>query len=143
MLRRDFMPRAYNAALEKREGRFHGISVNIAVGVFAGMVNGLVQVLLHVVERVRINSRFIRHNHFDVTPKVHVHDVADSNSLRILSADQSQVAIALANPDNHGLVARWTPTTLLASNVSFVNLYCAAKRFRRYFQHGSANPMCE
>ena len=33
MLRGDFMPRSHNAALEQREGRFHGVGVNVAVGV--------------------------------------------------------------------------------------------------------------
>src|SRR5438552_2277311 len=64
MFRRDFMPRAHNAALEQRESRFHGICVNIAMGVFPRVIDGLVKVLLHLVESVWIDSRFVGHNHF-------------------------------------------------------------------------------
>lgn len=42
MFRRDFMPRTHNAAFEKRESRFDGIGMNVAVSVFAGVVNRLV-----------------------------------------------------------------------------------------------------
>src|SRR6267142_1245189 len=143
MLRRDFMPCSNNAALEQREGRFHSVCVNVAVSVFAGMVDGLVQTLVHPIERVRIDSRFIRHNYFDVTSKVHVHNIADSDSLCILSADQPQVSIALPDADNDLLAALRTPSPGLSANVGFVYLDCAAKFLRRYFQHGSANPMRE
>src|SRR6266568_5188340 len=143
MLRRNFMPRANNTALEKREGRFHSVCMHVAVRVFARVIDGLMKVLLHLVERVRVDLRFIRHNDFDVTAYVCVNDVADGLGLRIASADQAQISIALTNADNHSLVALRTPSASLAAYVGFIYLNGATELFRRYFQHGSANPVTE
>src|SRR6266404_3648963 len=143
MFRRDFMPRPYNAALKKREGRFHSICVHVTVRVVLGMVNGLVKVLLHLVKRPRIDGRFIRHNHFYVTPNVGVDNLSDGCGLRILGTNHAQIAVALPNADYNRYSALWTPTAFLTRNVGFVNLYCAAEFFGRYFQHRSANSMAE
>src|SRR2546429_7568131 len=98
MLRGDFMPRSKDAALEQAEGRFDGIGMYIAMRVFAGMIDSLVKVLLHLVERPRIDGGFIGHNHFDVTPDVRIDDIPNGLRLRILSADQPQISVAL--PDS-------------------------------------------
>src|ERR1700675_1043118 len=50
MLRRHFMPRSHNAALEQAKSRFDGIGVNVAVRVFSRVVYRLVLALLHVVQ---------------------------------------------------------------------------------------------
>src|SRR5260370_1573932 len=143
MLRRDFMPRSHNAALEQREGGFYGISVNVAMRVLAGMVDSLVKVLLHFVERVRIDGRFIGENHFHVATNVRVDDIPHSLGLGTPCPDQPQIPVALANANDYSLVALWTPPASLAANVDFVNLDLAAKFLRRYFEHGSANPVRE
>ena len=143
MLRRDFMPCPNNAALEKREGRFHGVCMHVTMSVFAGMVDGLVEVLLHFVERVRVDLGFIGHNDFDVAADIRVDDIPHSLGLRVLGTDQPQVSVALSDADYYSLVRLWTPSPGLAANVGFIYLDRAAKLFRRYFQHGSANPMCK
>src|SRR6266567_3174164 len=143
MLRRDFMPCSHNATLEKREGRFHGVSVNVAVSVLAGMIDSLVKVLLHLVECPRIDGRFIRHNDFYMTADIRVDNLAYSGRLCILSTNQPQIAIALPDADDYGLVTPRTPAALLTSNIGFVYLDRAAQFFRRYSQHRSANPVCK
>src|ERR1700694_103413 len=137
------MPRAHDAALEKRERRFHSVCMHVAVSVFARVVNGLMEVLLHLVERVRIDSRFIGQNHFDMAANVGVDDFLNSLGLRIPGANQPQVSIALPDADNNRYVAFCAPTAFLARNVGFVYLNRAAKFLRCYFQHGRPDAMAE
>src|SRR6267378_8306235 len=120
MYRRDFMPRSHNAALEKREGRFHSVCMHITMRVFPRVVNRLVQVPLHFVERIRINGRFIGHNHFYMAPDIGIDNFAYCRGLRILSANQSEVTIALSDADDNLLDALWTPAPSFATNVCFV-----------------------
>src|SRR2546427_12248115 len=57
MVRRDFMPRAHNATFEQRKGRFHGVGMNVAMRVLLRVIDSPVKVLLHLVERPRIDGR--------------------------------------------------------------------------------------
>ena len=75
------MPRSNDAALEKREGRFHGVCVNVAVSVFLGVVDRVVLVLLNLVERARVDRGFVGHDDFHVAADIGVDDL--SNSLRL------------------------------------------------------------
>src|SRR5271154_3171335 len=143
MLCRDFMPRAHNAALEQGERRFDCVGVNVTVRVFPRMIDCLVDALLHLVEGIGVDSRFIGQNDFHVAANVRIDNLLDGLRLGILSPDQPQVSIALANADNDRYVALWPPTAFLASHVGFVNLNRAAELFRRYFQHCRAYPMAE
>lgn len=143
MFRGDLMPSAHNAALKKRESRFHGVRVNVAVRVFLGMVDGLVEVLLHLVQRPRVDSRFVGQNNFDVAANVRIDDIPHGLRLRILSPDQTQISIALPDADNDGLVSSWPPLARFAAYVGFVNLDSAAKFLRRYFQHGRPDAVAE
>jgi len=143
MLRRDFMPRTHDAALEQGERRFHGVSVNVSVRVFSRVIDSLMQVLLHLIERVRIDGGFISQNHFHMAANVCVDDVPHSLGFGILSANQPEIAIALTDANYHRYFALWTPPTLFASHVGFVNLDCAVQFLRRYLKHGSADAMAE
>jgi hypothetical protein len=40
------------------------------VGVFPRVINGFVKVLLHLVERPRVDSRFVRHDDFHMAANV-------------------------------------------------------------------------
>src|SRR5437016_13254302 len=95
MFRRDFMPCTYNAALEQAESRFHSVCMHVAVRVLTGMVDSLVKVLLHLIECPRVDSRFIRHNHFHMASNVCIDHFADSLGLGIFGTDEPQIAIAL------------------------------------------------
>src|SRR5205807_1134207 len=74
---------------------------------------------------------------------IRVDDLAHCFRLCILSADEAQVSVALADADDHLFVRPWTPTALLAAHIGFINLHSAAEFFWRYFQHCRPNPMAE
>ena len=137
------MPRSHNAALEQAESGFDGIGVNVAVRVLAGVIDRLVHAALQFVQGPRIDSGFVRHNHFDVTANVGVDNLFHGCGLGILGANHSQIAVALTNADDYRLLRSRTPTALLAANVGFVNLYGAAKFVLSRFQHSRANAMAE
>src|SRR5439155_9860281 len=108
-----------------------------------GMVDSLMKILLHLVERPRIDSRFIGHNHFDVAADVGIDNLAHSLGLGILGSNEPQIAVALPDADDHGLVRFWTPSPRFAANIGFINLDSATEFFRRYFKHGSPDAMAE
>src|SRR6266446_5944788 len=132
MFRRDFMPRSHNATLEQREGRFYGVRVNVAMRIFPRVIHGLVKIFLHLVERPRVDGRFIGHNHFHMAAHVGIDNLSYRLGLRILGADKSQIAVALPNADNHLLDALWAPAASLRAYVGLINLDSAAEFFGRY-----------
>jgi hypothetical protein len=143
MFRRDFMPRAHNAALEQRESGFYSVRMNVAVRVFPRVVNRFVLALLHVVERPRIDSGFVGQNHFHMAANIGVDNLLHGLGLRILSSNQTQIAVALSDANNYLRFVLPTPAALLARNIGFVNLDRAAQLFRRYLQHGRPDTMAE
>src|SRR6266478_2810508 len=143
MFRGDFMPRAYNAALEKRESRFHGVCVHVAMNVLLGVIDRLMDFFLHVIECPRIDSGFVCHNHFHVPADVGIDNLAYRVRSRIGRANQAEIAVALPNADYYGLLASCTPAALLAAHIGLINLYGPAQRLGRYVQHGRADAMAE
>ena len=122
MFRRDFMPRSHNATFEQRESGLDGIGMNVSMCVLAGMIDRFMHSLFQLVQGPRIDSRFVSHNHFDLTANVGVDDLFHRGGLRILGADQSRIAVALANADNDRRLTSRTPTALLTAYLGFVNL---------------------
>jgi hypothetical protein len=98
MLRIDFMPRAHDTALEQAERRFHGVRVDIAVRVLTNVIDSLVLSAIHVIECPRVDRRLVGQNHFDMANNVGLNDCLHCGRLRVLSANQSEVAVMLANP---------------------------------------------
>src|SRR5258706_5517141 len=143
MLCRDFMPRSHNASLEKRERRFDGVCVHVAMNVLLGGIDRPVVLFLHLIERIGVDGRFIRHNHFYVAPDVGVDNLAHRGRPRIAGANQPEIAIALTDADNHLRGILRTPTTLFASNVGFIYFDRATQRLWRYIQHGRTDAMAE
>ena len=72
------MPRANDAALEQRKGRLDGIRMNVAMRVLSRVINRAMLVVPEFVERPRIDSQLIGHNHFHVTADVRVDDLVNS-----------------------------------------------------------------
>src|SRR5216683_1090136 len=143
MFSADFMPRSHDSALEQAESGFHGVCVYVPMSIFPRVIDGLVKVLLHLVERPRVDSRFVRHNHFYVAPNVGVDNFTHRRGLRILSTNHAQIAVALPDADYNRYVALWTPAAFLARNVGFINFDCAAELRRGDFQHRGADSMAE
>ena len=143
MLRIDFMPRSHDTAFEQGECRLHSVGMNVAVRVLLRVIDRAVLAGIHVIQRPRIDRRFIGHNNFDVAANVRADNLLDRCRLRILGVDKAQIAVALANPDHNGLGGTRTPTTLLATNVGFVNLYRAGQLWLVRFLHRCANAMAK
>jgi len=143
MLRVHLMPRAHDAALEKRERGFNGIGVNVAVSVLARMIDRAMLLTLHFVQRERVDRGFVRHNHFDVATEIGVDDLAHSSSFSVPCPDKAQIAVTLADADNH---IRWplcSPSALFSADIRLINFYSATQRLWRYFLHGFTNAMAE
>jgi len=143
MFRIYFMPRTNNAALEQREGGLDSVGMNVAVGILLRVIDRLVFAAVHVIQRPRIDARFVRHNHFDVAANVRSDNLLHRLGLRIFGANQSEIAIALPDADNDLLGRSWTPTALLAANVGFINLYRAGQRLLISLLHGRSDAMAE
>ena len=143
MLRRDFMPRSHNAAFEKGKSGFHGVCMDVAVRVFPRVVNRPVLALLHVVERPRINSRFVRKNNFYVAANVRIDNVSHGLGFGILGTDQAQISVTLSDANNYQFVAAWPPLAGLSANVGLINLNRTTQLLRRYFQHSRSDAMAE
>lgn len=143
MLRADFMPRSNDAPFQEAKRRFNPIGVNIAMRVFLGMVNRLVLVLRGVFQHKRINHGFIGHNDFNVPADIRIYDVAHRLGLRILSSDQPQIPVALANPNDNLFLALLTPSARLPINVGFVHFYRAAQGLWRNLLHRGADAVRE
>jgi len=136
MLCRDLMPCAHNATFKQREGRFYGVCVNVSVGIVLRVVNRSVEVLLHLVQRPRIDSRFVGNNHFHVASDVCFDNFADGRRLGIFRMNQPEIAVALPNADDNLLFGAVAPLAGLSSNVSLINLNRAAQFFGSGFEHG-------
>src|SRR5437899_12507577 len=143
MFRRDSMPCPHNAALEQREGRFHGVCVHVAMRVLLRVIDGLVLFLRELIQGPRVDSRFICDNHFHMTANVLPDNLAHSGGSLILSADQTQVPITLPDADDNLLVRTGTPAALLAAYVVLVNFDGAAEFWRGHFQHRSPDAMAQ
>src|SRR5713226_156149 len=122
MLCADFMPRSYDATLEKREGTFHCVCVNVARHIVLGVADRAMLFLLNLIQCPWVDLGFIRHNHFHGSADVRLDDFADGLGLRIFGVNQSKVTVALTNTDNNLFVAPSTPTAFLAADISLVNL---------------------
>ena len=143
MLRIHFMPRPNDAALKQGKGRLDCIRVNVAVSVLARVIDRAMLVSLHFVQRERVDRGFIREDDFNVASQIGFDDPAHSVRSGILRVDESKIAIALPNPNDHFFVTAWTPTALLPAHVCFVYLYGAAEWFWRYFLHSLADAVAE
>lgn len=137
------MPCAHNAAFEQGKGRFHCVGMNVSMGIVLRVVNRAVEVLLHFVERPRINSRLVGDNHFDMAPDVRLDNLADSRGLRILGMNQPEIAVALPDADDNLLFGTVAPLAGLSPNVSLVNLNRAAQFLRSGLKHGSPDAVRE
>jgi len=137
------MPRASDAPLEKRESRFDGVSVNVAMHIFPRVVDSSVFFAAHRTESERIDGRFVRDNDFRVPTNVIVNDFADGIGFRIFGMDEPQIAIALANANHNLLIGARAVLAWLADDIGLVNFNRAAKFLGLDFHHGRTNPMRE
>ena len=148
MFRADLMPRSHDAALEKREGRFDGVSVNVPVNVDMAFVsNGFV--LFDVIgspHRIGISGPLIGHDHIDIFAHVFSNKRRQSCALSILGMEESEIATTLAYAQNDFFL-RSAPSNaspaLFSANVSFVQFDGAIQHRSIGFFHRGADSMAE
>src|SRR5579872_4707927 len=103
MLRADLMPRPHDAALEKREGRFDGVGMNVPIDVdMAFMSNGFV--LLDIISsphRIGISRPLISHDYIDIFAHVLSNERGQSRAFSILSMEESHIATTLTYAQNN------------------------------------------
>lgn len=139
MFRRDFMPRANYATLEKRERAFYRIGVNVSMDIFFGVIDSLVFFFGELGQSPRIDRGFIGHNHFYVFANMIFDDFSNCGRSGLFDTNQAKISVALTNSNDSLLLRTRTPPPRLAANVSLVNLNRAIKRLGSYFHHSSAD----
>ena len=131
----DLVPCTDDAALEQREGRFHGIRMNIAVNVDFGLVFDRLVALGHVdtLHGCGVGVEFIRHNYFNVRAHVLLDVLRQRAALDIPRVKESQIAATLPDAHNDLLVGIAVPGlavgVLLPADVGFID-------FDRSVEHG-------
>jgi hypothetical protein len=148
MLRADFMPRAHNSALEKRECGFNGIGVNVALGIDAELVaNRLVPpVFSQMLRRAPVCFPIVREQNIDILADILADVLFERSALGVRGMEESQVAATLTDSDNDFFVIVFRGLSLppiLAANVSFVHFDFAAEHRPVHFDHRRADPVTE
>lgn len=128
MLRRDLMPRADNAALQQREGRFDSVGRHHAVNVDASRVIDrfmLASTDPRFNHGLRVAGAVIGHNNFHIFADVLLDVPRQGASLDVLGLEESQLSAALLDPDNDALVLQ--PPALPSLQVDLpANFYSVA-----------------
>src|ERR1017187_1175454 len=153
MLRRDFMPRSNDAALEQAKRGLDAVRGNVSVNVdLRAMVDRLVSCWAdsRFPHSARIGSPVIRHNHVHVTADVLADVLRQRPRLRILSMEEPEFPAALLDADNWNLFAltvRDAPCAvripLTTADPSFVHFNCAIQRLRVDFFHCGPDAMAQ
>ena len=107
MLRADSVPRSHDAALEQRESGLHGVCVNVAYDVHAAAVlNGLVVFVSGFLDRYGIRGCIVGHNHVYILADVFADESCERSGLGIAGVEEAQIAVALADAENHFFVVQ-------------------------------------
>src|ERR1700689_2510580 len=114
------MPRADNAALQKREGRLNCVRVNVTMGILSSVIDRFVFLFLYLVEGVRIDSRFVGKNDFHRSADVCGNDLGDYSGLGRFRMDQAKIPVAFPDADDYVLDRTRTPASGFAPDVGFI-----------------------
>src|SRR5437660_5459913 len=127
MLGANPVPRSGDAALEKREGGFDGVGVNIAHDVHARTVVNLFVVRpLGLSHGGIVRGCIIGEDNFDILRDVLADVLCERSAFGIAGMEEAEIAIALADADDYFLVVEPYDMPFpsdLAANVSNVHLY--------------------
>lgn len=147
MLGADFMPRSHNTALQKREGRFHGVCVNVADNVDPVLVpNRPVPLHADSPHGVGVSDVLVRDNHVHILADVLTDVLGERRRLGIGSMKESEFAGALADADDNFFVLPAPAPSLtlnLAADVGLVHLNRSGEFARCSLEHRSADAMAE
>ena len=121
MLGTQTVPCSHDAALEQRERGFDGVRVNIAHDIDAGtVVNFLVVCPLGLPHGGIVRGCVIGEDYFHVLGDIFADVLCESSALCIVGVEEAEIAIALADADNHFLVVVLCDVTLAAHHAADV-----------------------
>lgn len=151
MLRGNIMPRAHDAALQKRERGFDRVGVNVRSEpdvLFVGMVDRLM-LSFESAERTRICGQFVGDDHAHIFGDVLADVLRQSARFGVLGVEKPQFAVALTNADDHFFVGSLLPAPVFsravqpAADVGFVHFDCSVQFPALRFNHRGADAMAE
>lgn len=125
MLRRNLMPTAHDAALEKRESGLDGIGVNVSVDVAPlAVIDDFVILDARFPHGNGVSRGIIGEHDFYVFADVLADEFRQCARLRIFGVEEAEIAVALTDAHHHILVV---PTSglpsiaIFAANVSYIH----------------------
>lgn len=149
MFRGDLMPRAQNTALQERERGFDSVRGNVSIDVdLGGVVDSFVLffAMSSQLDCVWVGRKVVSHDDFYILAHVLFDVLRQGSFLCILSAKESEIAVALLDPDYAFFVIS-TALELSAfpfsADIGFIHLDRAVEHrlFRR--RHCRPNPMAQ
>ncbi len=147
MLCGDAMPRSSNAALEKGKGRFNGIGMNVPHDVGAGTVIDFLMVRsLSLSHGGFIGRSIVSKNHFHIFRDVLADILGQRSAFGIVSMEETQIAVALADADHYFLVVPLSDLSFVAipaADVGHVHFDFAVKHRLIGLRHRMADSMAE
>jgi len=131
MLRRNFVPRSHDAALEQRESGFDGIGVNVAHDVTSrAVIDGLVILASGFPHGGDVRNVVIGENDFHIFADILADVLCERARLCIVRVEEPEIAVALADADDHFLVIILGDVAFaahLAANIGSVHFYFAVE----------------
>src|SRR5437016_342072 len=147
MLGTDSVPCSHDAALEKREGQFYGIGVNVSDDVDAGTVINLLVVCSLGLPHSRIVCRcVIGENDFHVLGNVLSDILRERSAFGVSRMEEAQIAVALPDADHDFLVVEFSdlaPASVPAPNIGNVHFDLAVKHRFISLRHCMPDAMAE
>jgi hypothetical protein len=147
MLCTDFMPRSHDAALQEREGRFYGVSVNVAHDVDAVLVaNRPMPPHTDTPHGIGVSDVLVRDNHVHVLADVLAEVLGKRGRPRIRSVKESEFAISLADANDNFLVLSASAPSLpsdLDADTGFIHLNCSSQLTCGSLNHRRSNSVAQ
>src|SRR2546422_8922010 len=126
MLCADLMPRAHDAPLQQRESILDGVSVNLTHYVdFPAVVDGPMVLHPGLLHGELVGGEVVGHDYVHILADVLADVLRERSRLYILSMEEAQITIPLANADDDFFVLQpcaCSASLVLAADVGFVHL---------------------
>jgi hypothetical protein len=141
------VPRSHDSTLEKGKRGFDGIGVNVAHDVHARtVVNLLVVRPVSFSHRSIVSGCIVGEDYFHVLGDVLADVLSKRSALRITGMKETEIAIALADADNHFFVIHTGDSAFAfvpAANIGNVHLDLAIQHRFIGLRHGVSDAMAE
>ena len=144
---RDAVPRSRDTALEERERGFDGVSVNVSHDVHARtVIDSLVVLAASLSHCSKVRHVVIGENHVHVLRDVLADVTSKGARLRVVCVEEAEIAVALADADDHFLVIKLSDLAFVAiptADIGNVHLHFAIQHRLISLRHRMANAMAK